>query len=304
VFGDNRAPVCKVSLCVVKGIFGTRLISLPFSDYGGPLSDNTNLFEIGLTLSKAVDFLAVEHSARYVLFKSASLGLAQVLLSKGFNTIRNLGTYVVDLNRPFSEIESGFAKDVRRRMRKGEQDGLEILDQQDDDSIEEFYSIYLRDMKRHGSPPHNRRYFKRIWKTFGQSGELRLVGCNYQGNTIGFALHLLYKHTALFYMGVWPGNARRMGVPAFLIANSIKSFSEGGYRIYDFGRTVYPSSEAAFKQSFGGNYRSQNSLVRIYNGDEFLEQSNWKYRTLSNVLRVTPLALLGKIGPMLKQQLE
>jgi len=304
VFGDDKETVCRLSLCIVKGIFGTRLVSLPFSDYGGPVSRNLDLFRIGSALSEAIDSLATEHTARYVLFKSTSPRLAQILLSRGFKMIDNLGTYVVDLNRPFSEIESWFEGDVRRRVRKGAQDGLEILNERDEDSIEEFYKVYLGDMKRHGSPPHNRRYFKWIWRTFGQSGELRLVRCKYHGNAIGFALHLLHKHTALFYMGVWPGNARKMGVPAFLMANSIKSFSEDGYRVYDFGRTFCPSGEAAFKQSFGGNYRSQNSLVRIYDGDEFLEQSNWKYRTLSNVLRVTPLTLLGKIGPMLKQQLE
>src|SRR2546430_6313601 len=166
VFGDDKETVCRLSLCIVKGIFGTRLVSLPFSDYGGPLSRERDTFQIGSALSEAIDSLAAEHTARYVLFKSTSPGLAQTLLSRGFKMIDNLGTYIVDLNRPFSQIESCFDSDVRRRMRKGAQDGLEILNERDEDSIAEFYRVYLHDMKRHGSPPHNRRYFMRIWKTF------------------------------------------------------------------------------------------------------------------------------------------
>ena len=299
---DNR--VCQLNLCVVHGVFGTRLVSLPFSDYGGPLSRDADPLSVVRTLSHAIDTLASESDARYVLFKSTIPELARPLMAQGFQYIEELGNFIVRLGRPFSQIEQQFENDVRRRTRKGNQDGLQVTAVNDANSIEEFYEVYLRDMRRHGSPPHAKKYFDKVWEKFEHSNELRLIGCEFKSKKIGYALHLLHRGTALFYMGIWPGEARSMGVPPFLIANSIRTFAEEDYQFYDFGRTHNPSGEYSFKASFGGEYRSQFSLIKFYRGENYLEPSNWKYRTLSAFIRHMPLKLLGWIGPRVKEQLE
>lgn len=271
VHEKGTSPVCSLTVCVADGLLGTRLVSLPFSDYGGPITTREgNLYEIGEVLSNALDSLALETHARYVLFKSTPPDLAALMEPRSFTRLGRIGTFAVKLDRPIQEIEKQFDKDIQRRIRKGIQDGLRMTDEHDIESVNGFYELYLRDMRRHGSPPHDRKYFENIFRTFEASGLIKLFGCRFQGRMLGYVLHLLYKDTALFYVGVWPGKARQMGVAPFLIGNSIRFFSEEGYRVYDFGRTICPSGESRFKESFGATYRSQNSLVKIYAGKNYL----------------------------------
>ncbi len=105
---DNR--VCQLNLCVVHGVFGTRLVSLPFSDYGGPLSRDADPLSVVRTLSHAIDTLARESDARYVLFKSTIPELARPLMAQGFQYIEELGNFIVRLGRPFSQIEQQFIR--------------------------------------------------------------------------------------------------------------------------------------------------------------------------------------------------
>jgi len=304
VLGARDEPVCRLNLCVVRGLFGTRLVSLPFSDYGGPLMRDANLSEISSTLATAIDSLALEYNASYILFKSTEHDLPNYLAPRGYDPIHHLGTYIVSLNDRPSEIERKFHTSVRRRAKRIARDGMEFVDEQGETSIKRFYQVYLRDMRRHGSPPHSLKYFQAIWKEFGSSGGWKLFSCKNGDENLGYALHFLYGKTVLFYVGVWPGRARKMGVAPFLIANSIRFFAEEGYQLYDFGRTPHPSAESLFKQSFGGEYRSQNALVKSFNGGRNLAPSNWRYRVLSSLLWYTPLSLLSRIGPQIKEQLE
>ena len=296
--------ICSLNLCVVRGMFGTRLVSLPFSDYGGPMMGALDPSSAAPALAEAVDALADRCGARYVLFKSTIPELVGPLVSRGFELIEQLGTFIVPLRLPFSDIEEGFEEDVRRRVRKAVQDGLELTSDRGEEDIKRFYELYLRDMKRHGSPPHKKKYFEKIWEKFGGSNQLRLLGCELKGKIMGYALHFLFQETALFYMGILPGTARRFGVAPFLIANSIRTFAVEGYKFYDFGRTTRGSGEYSFKESFGGEYHSLESLTKIYSGERYLEPGDWKYKTLSALLRRMPLRLLRSIGPRIKEQLE
>src|SRR5258708_6463936 len=92
----------------MKGLFSTRLVSLPFSDCGGPLAIDDE--------SRA-DFLrALASSSR-----ASSIEIRGIAGPEPWKNVDCFGHWTLDLKRPFLEINAGFSRTIRGGVKRGRQ---------------------------------------------------------------------------------------------------------------------------------------------------------------------------------------
>lgn len=294
---NEIAGVFPISIMRSK-VFGQRLCSLPFSDYGGPLFSPE---KTGISLDLFTDYL-IPH-----LNKADFLEVRTPMQASVSNCLRNsleLGnakyvTFVIDLQKPFDEVwRNQFDKYLRNSIRKAIKNGIKVSEENFEEKFSEFYTLYLMTMKKLGSPPHGEKFFRTCYALLGES-HVKLFLASMLGRTIGGVLTFLGKHIIYpVYEGINP-KYRSLNTASMLFSSMMEWGCNEGYRNFDFGRTLLGSGVYLFKKQWGG---IEKALPYYYSGKKIPHQDpREKYDHISKIWsKVTPLSVTRIVGPFFK----
>jgi CelD/BcsL family acetyltransferase involved in cellulose biosynthesis len=148
--------------------FGRKLVSQPFSEYGGmllsPRATDSDVAEIFVL---ARELLAHDQLPVLELHGAASLSRErrETHLIRA-NLRRNA---VLDLSPSLDELWNDvLSRQVRKAVRKAEHSDLHVWQECNPTAIKNrFYPLYLQSMKRLGVPPHSVKYFLRCCSGLG-----------------------------------------------------------------------------------------------------------------------------------------
>lgn len=278
-------------------LFGTRLCSLPFSDYGGPvlkpnkrnaLLVNDFLENLPLAMTQ-IDYMEVRSPIQNEVTKSLESAL------KLGNT--KYMTFIIDLRESYDEIwRKRFDKYLRNAIRKAVKNKIRVVEENFEESLTSFYPIYLSTMKKLGSPPHGIEFFKACHKSLGEQVKIFLAATS--NKIVGGVLVFLGRKIVYpAYEGIDP-NYRRLNAASLLFSCIIKWGCENSYHSFDFGRTLYGSGVCSFKKQWGGK---QKSLPYYYIGKHIPEQDpREKYANISRIWSKLPISIAKRIGPHIK----
>lgn len=152
-------------------LFGRRLVSQPFSEYGGfLLDDNLSEDDVGHIMETLRRFVADARLPALELHGNQGMRRGE----GGFVQDNPQHLATLDLRRPLEEIWSKtISRHVRKAVRKAEREGLTSREATSVETItERFYPLYVRSMRRLGSPPHSLSYFLECHRAFG--GDMRI----------------------------------------------------------------------------------------------------------------------------------
>jgi len=285
--------------CVKSRIFGKRLISLPFADYGGPCAQDENTAErlILECLEKAqvlgVDFIEVRGpNNRYF----------GCLEKHGFVRRDDYLTFVLQLDKGIQGLWRGIGDKTRNRVRKAQKSGIEIIEAANKSDLRAFYLIYLKTMKRLGSPPQSYKYFERIWDLFYPSRMMmplaRCAGRHIAGGLVflhGETMHFAYSCSLSEYQQLAPNDSIWWHV--------IKSGHERGFRYIDFGRSREDEGTVLFKRRWGGELVKMPYFYKFY-GEKLDERQEVRYRWASHLWsRFVPESVASRLGPFVIKQI-
>ncbi len=148
--------------------FGRRLVSQPFSEYGGFLL-NPDLAEEDFQeiLEQLKRFLSARKLAElemHGLFSKPVANPGQYLAKSNAQSLAFL-----PLDRPLDELWSRvITYQVRKAVQKAERSGLKVVERSDNSTlVSEFFPLYLASMKRLGVPPHSIQYYLQCRAAFG-----------------------------------------------------------------------------------------------------------------------------------------
>ncbi|OGR73551.1 MAG: hypothetical protein A2089_13550 [Elusimicrobia bacterium GWD2_63_28] len=283
-------------------LFGTRLISLPFSDEPGlwlAPGVSLNPAEIsGLkdSLVKELDAAAAETGAEYAELRGADL------LFPGedarFVPAAPYLRLVLDTTRPYEELRADFNINIPKNLRKADK-FVTVKESRNPADFAGVYGIYLRQMRSFGSPPLPAAHFERLLA----SGAGRLYTASVGGRAAAFLFALVWG--GIFYADV---NA---GLPEFetffpkvkLFDETIKPACAGGLRRYDFMRTRAGSGVYEHKKKWGGREIPIKYFYRPYKPGLRLEldPEQARFALPKLLLRHAPIALLKAIGPAIRR---
>jgi CelD/BcsL family acetyltransferase involved in cellulose biosynthesis len=165
---DNRIVGVLPAFEARSLLFGRRLVSQPFTEYGGMLLDAdlsgeqvAEIFEHVREFVRSRGLSCIEMHGRQGVPQDAATSL---MLRSNDQQHAELA-----LDLPLEELyESRVTYQARKAVQKARRSNLTVEERSDEESlIAHFFPYYLDSMRRLGSPPHSLRYYLECKRAFG-----------------------------------------------------------------------------------------------------------------------------------------
>lgn len=284
-------------------ILGNKLVSQPFYDNGGLLGDSLTE-EDNLVIKRKLGALLVQHKVPFLEVHGGT-GLS-AKSSELIFTEKALHQYaILRLSSSSDEVwEKKLERRARKDIRKAYRSELECYQETTEEAfIHGFYPLYLRSMKRLGTPPNPQSFFLNCLRYLRDY--MRLFVVKYQGDiihtlrgfTMGKRVHLIDMPSNERF---WDKNPSDLACWEF-----IKWAADNGYEFVDFGPVRYGGQEL-WKKKWGVEYSGYSYFYLSsigYTPKDVMMYSNMA-KIISSIWRKTvPLPLTRVIGPWLRKHL-
>ena len=269
---------------------GIRLITLPFCGVHGSLCADSPEIEAAL-VSAAWEILQQRCGLYLELREAEAKKLEKVLVNDLFASYRL--NFKGDPDAVWSEQVDSKA---RNQVRKAEKSGL-TWKIGAEEFLRPFYEIYCETMRDLGSPPHSFRFFKEMIRCFESNTFIAMVLLN--KNPVAAMWIVGDRHSVV---DPWAGSKREyrdLCPNNLLYWQSIRWAIEGGYRVFDLGRSMRGSGHARFKLQWGSTERPAYYyyLLNKAHKPPNLNPENKVVQTLAHLWRFLPLRMTQWIGP-------
>lgn len=293
VLAENNIGITGIlPLVVIRSkIFGSYLVSMPFVDYGGILSDNQEISDI---LLREAEMIANTEKIDFLELRYAYPNISPFL--KKLNK--------VNLKLPLStelELWNGFRPEIRNRINKATKSSL-VFEVSKCKEVKQFYYVFSRAMRDMGTPVMPLIFFEEIFRQSDLNCELFMVkrGSYIIGSAIAVyfrdQIELPWITCLKEYFDLCPNN--------FLYWEGMKRGIEKGIKCFNFGRSSKDSSHYFFKKRWGAldqqlfyQYRS------YYNNASDLDPNSPKYKLAVNIWKKMPLSITNFLGPYIARKI-
>jgi serine/alanine adding enzyme len=268
-------------------LFGSRMVSQAFSDYGGPLATEGDAQQA--LYERAVD-LARQHACECIEFRNVA--------AMPFDL--HLRTDKVAMHLPLAADSQTVWKDlrpqIRNRIRQAEKEGVTVTHGQRE-MLDEFYSLWTLRMHELGTPCYSRELFAAILETFPERSRVFLAHC--EGHVVAAIFAYAFNgcaHTR------WGGALREYDSrsPNYLLNwAAIEYYCAAGMKSFDFGRSTAGSGQATFKERWGAQPVPLNWQYWTRNGREprLATPEAPRYRRKIEMWKRLPLWVTRAVGP-------
>lgn len=272
-------------------IFGKKLVSLPFTMYGGVCSENDIVINAlveeakKITIDFGADYLELRH------FNEKSVNLP---------TTYKYFTSILNLHQNLELLCQNFRKSTRRYVRKSSKMNFKITIVSKD--VKKFYEVYSRGMRDLGTPAEGYTFFKNLLHEFGDYVNMPIV--EYEGEIIDTVLLLYFRDTVIYERGASLEEYKHLNPNYLLFWELINDSCEKGLHFFDFGRSLWNSGTFFFKSGWGAN--PKQLYYQYYLGNKVrdipdISQASPKRKMFAKVWRRVPVPIADKLGPMLRR---
>ncbi len=305
-------------------IFGTRIISTAFLEYGGFAGSENYIKE-------AFDYLTQKYSKEYNFLEIRG-GLEKfdnVLSSKLIkrDLYKRFVLKLEDQETTWNNIQKWKRKAIKKALSSVEVKEVPSTD------LDDFYALYCQNMHRFGSPAYSKQYFVSFYKNIVQSGdgkelnsggnelnskdntldlkdnELNSKGDNSLGKIYGAYVHgklvsallgFCFRERIHIIIAVSDPKFQEFRPNDALHWTFISWGVDHGYKWFDFGRVREGSGQFEYKQKWGPTLKELPSYYLLWKAKEipFIDPS--KHEFLVKIWKLLPLWFTTKIGMKLR----
>jgi serine/alanine adding enzyme len=274
-------------------LFGDRLVSQAFSNYGGPLADGPETVES--LYSRAVE-MAGQLKCQSMEFRNTKR------LPYDLPERENKICMVLTLNRDPEKVWKAFNPKVRNQVRKAEKAGLEAVNG-GVELLAEFYRLYTIRMRQLGTPCFSSKMLRGILHTFSDCTRVFLVRQEDVAVAAGFVwwfnglVEISWAATLLEYNNLCPNN--------LLYWSVIKHSCLIGASGFDFGRSTVGGGTYHFKKQWGPSPVELHYQYWMPPGKQFSPPNpeNPKYQRKIEMWKRMPLWASRLLGPRISWSL-
>jgi serine/alanine adding enzyme len=220
-------------------LFGSSLTSMPFLDYGGVCTEHE---DVRAALVRRAQLLMHEQAADCVeLRQRTPTG------TDGSVRLDKVGM-VLDLSPGIEALWTALPAKTRNQVRKAQKAGLTVVSG-GGELLEEFYPVFVENMRDLGSPVHHKLFFARMFEQFGAQARLFVVRDG--GQAVGGLVGVRFRDTVTV---PWASSLRRASSKCpnnMLYWEALQYACARHYRRFDFGRSSVDSGTYAFKKQWG-----------------------------------------------------
>ena len=267
--------------------FGRLLVSMPFLNYGGVLTDS---LETQGCLLEAATGLANELTATSIELRH------QRLLDLNWPYKQHKVSMRLDLPCDFETLWKEFPSKLRSQIRRAQKEHMTVRIEAND-ILADFYEIFARNMRDLGTPVYGRRFFEAIVHTFPTETRICVVYLNRQPVAAAFLYG--FRNTLEIPWAASDRRFNRLAPNMFLYSSVLEFACHEGFRQFDFGRSSPASGTYHFKEQWGSRPLPLYWYYWLSNGRSMPELSpeNSKYSLAIKTWSRLPLALTRIVGP-------
>jgi len=271
---------------VKSRLFGHSLVSVPYGVYGGIAARDG---ETADALRKSAEALAGLIQVDYLELRGGAAGQAPWHGKELYVTFQKeiLPTLEANLN--------AIPRKQRAMVRKGEKAGLASRIGGLED-LEQFYPIYAENVRDLGSPVYPRHFFKNLMESFPDAFILSVR----QGQKmVAGVLTFVHKGALLPYYGGGLRGHFDSAVNDYMYWELMKYGCQGGFTLFDFGRSKKGTGSYRFKKHWGFEPTELDYQTFLVRAKEMPNVSplNPKYSVMINVWKRLPLPISNWLGP-------
>lgn len=294
VRGENGALCGLVPLVLLASrVFGRFLVSLPFVNYGGMITDSPEvrrLLEAGaIDQAKKLDAQHVE------LRQEASEETSWV------STQRKVSMRL-PLPPSYDDLLKGFPSKLRSQVRRAQKEGM-VARVGGVECLDEFYTVFSRCMRDLGTPVYAKSFFGKILEVFPKDAHICVVSHQDTPVAAGF----LYGFRSTMEIP-WAASDKRFNKlsPNMLLYGKVLEYAcQQGFHVFDFGRSSPDSGTYKFKAQWGAQPHQLYWYYWMKDGRDVpqLNPQNPKYALAIRLWQTLPVAVANLLGPHIVKHL-
>lgn len=288
-------------------LFGRKMVSQPFSEYGGPLVDPTlDSADIASMYDLLDAYLTTERKIR-VLEMHGDHGIAPHLRQNRFAQRNPHHVAILTLDRPVEEIWQKVVQySVRKGVNKARGNSVTAFEDCSEEVIRQrFFPLYLSSMKRLGVPPHSIAYYLRCFEYFGS--RMKIFWASKDGEILAGLLGFVSGNRVNIVNIVSKASAWSMAPNDLIHWEFIKWAAEAGLKFFDFGSVRY-DGQRTYKKKWGATFEEHSYFFLSRNPAKVAQSTfNSSSSRMTDLAKVwagyVPEAVAELVGPLIRKQL-
>jgi len=282
-------------------IFGNQLVSMPFLNYGGILTDSEEIAEelIKETMRIASSLKASSVEFRHIKPSSAIQSI------EGHQTQERTHKVRMILNLPGSrdELLKSFKAKLRSQIFRPEKEGMKAVIG-GKELIDSFFGIFSINMRDLGSPVHSIRLFQEICSQFPESVKIGAV--NYKDTPVSAGLIFCFRDTVEIPWASTLKEYNRSSPNMLLYWSLMAHGCDQGFKYFDFGRSTPDEGTYKFKGQWGAIPAPLYWYTFTLNGQAI--RSNWsdksRHERLIHHWKRLPIPISNFMGPLIRKHIS
>lgn len=273
-------------------LFGSFLVSMPYFNYGGPLTS------FPVVAEKMMQYAAeLGATLNCTHLESRETQRREPWLCKQHKI-----TMILPLPKTDDELDKQLGTKVRAQVKRAAREDLEFV-VGGAELLNEFYSVFSHNMRDLGTPVYSKRFFASILEVFNDQSSLTIV--RHEGKPVAAGFLLGYNDKLEI---PWASSLRRanpLGANMFMYRQILRTAIEQEYQYFDFGRSSPGASTHKYKKQWGAIEYPLTWHYWLKDSDELpeLNPNNPKYKLVISAWQKLPVAVANFIGPKLVRNL-
>lgn len=244
---DSDARICGIfpAVEIKNWLRGSRIVSLPFSDFCGPLF--TNLPSDSDTLRGLIGM----NGKNNVSFEVRSSLPENLNFARTTNFVR----HILRLSSQSSDVyEKTDKRTIRYSIKKAAKNGIEVVDRTSLAGVEAYYRLHLQTRRKHGIPSQPKKLFMNLYKHMTPNGRAKILLAEHSSEPIAGGIFLILGGTIHYkFNASSPAALAASLTPNHLLTwHAMETACRDGLRFFDFGRTSLDNPGLVrYKESWG-----------------------------------------------------
>jgi CelD/BcsL family acetyltransferase involved in cellulose biosynthesis len=265
---------------------GRRWVSLPFTDFLPPLSEDDD----------ALGRLVEEVSSQRERAGVRAVELRAEVNLPGVHPVGESFAHALRLQADPQAVFETFKKSqVQGAIQKAEREGVEVRRAETPrDLTRVFFALHAETRRRHGVPVQPRRFFDLLWTRIVEPGLGYVLLAEVDGRTIAGAVFLDWNGTVVYKYSAARREDSRYRPTNLILWTAIREACEQHGHTFDFGRTEAGNEGLrAFKRGWGTEERR---LIYTAIGDQAPASSERSSPLLEAIIRRSPTFVARSLG--------
>ncbi len=273
-------------------LFGDFMVSMPYFNSGGAIANSLSLEQ---QLMQAANAHAEKTGISHIEYRDDIHRSELPVRDEKVNMILSLP------NTP-DILWDDFNTKLRAQIRRAQRENITI-DVGGIECLNDFYSVFAKNMRDLGTPVYGKIFFHHILQTFPECSKIIVICLNKKPVATAFLLG--HKTTLEIPWASTIKEVNHLSINMLLYWEVLKFSINKKYQYFDFGRSSKNSGTFRFKQQWGAKPKQCYWHYWLKDGAELpsLNPNNPKYKLLIGLWKKIPVNVTKYIGPSIVKNL-